>query len=118
MRELKFRRPKYDANGFVNFDHLEITSDCIRDTRNPGFFTYGDWDQYTGLKDKAGKEIYEGDIIMFSSPVIEKTRILPITVDSFHGYRFMLGGSQLFNSISDSGEIIGNKHENPELLEV
>jgi len=53
--------------------------------------------QYTGLKDKNGKEIYAGDI--FASGVIEQS-----------GYTLCK------NNAENIFEIIGNIHENPELL--
>ena len=67
--------------------------------------------QCTGLKDKNGKLIFEGDILKWIS------LILPITVSGFHGYRFMYGKDQLCKAYAEYGEVIGNIYENPELLE-
>ena len=70
--------------------------------------------QYTGLKDKNGVEIYEGDIV---STGPGPYRTFAVTISSFHGYCFMWGRDQINKSVGIDGAVIGNIWENPELLE-
>ena len=93
-----------------------------------GYHCY--WRQYTGLKDKNGKEIYEGDILM-SVPFTGCYHPNKQVVD-YYGMSFVFRGltkdasphtdytvGSITNSemkIIEEVEIIGNIHENPELL--
>lgn len=77
--------------------------------------------QYTGLKDKNGKEIYEGDL-MWTSKYSDSPRVVRWNNEES---RFELG--LMDNNEPDKAylmtfgthlEVIGNIYENPELLEV
>ena len=78
--------------------------------------------QYTGLKDKNGEEIYEGDILYYqyklfrNAPDIKTTYVVKWDIDSFQGYttRGTIGTSVRY--LTKDFEIIGNIHQNPELL--
>ena len=71
-------------------------------------------EQYTGLKDANGKEIYVGDIVKYHN-LDDKYQYLPIIwldqdcLVSAGGYRIDI--------VARRCEVIGNIHENPELLE-
>jgi uncharacterized phage protein (TIGR01671 family) len=76
--------------------------------------------QYTGLHDKNGKEIYEGDIVsewFYPDFGIEKTRFEGI-VEWFDSGWFVKTKNVGEISLTDTAEIeiIGNIYENPESL--
>ena len=82
--------------------------------------------QSTGLKDKNGKEIFEGDVIRYNIDVVDIKR------HSTLGFYTVLDGREGFfgdgmsiddfeedaKEFSKTAEIIGNIYENPEILEV
>ncbi len=70
--------------------------------------------QYTGLKDKNGKEIYEGDILTYSGTTSNGNKIIREVNYNVENARFQSGMYLLSQSIELS-EIIGNIYENPEL---
>jgi uncharacterized phage protein (TIGR01671 family) len=76
--------------------------------------------QYTGLKDKKGKEIYgEGDIYKDADGIVS---VVKMAVDGWALFPIKKGTpvrNLYWHNVCDKtkGEIIGNIHQNPELLE-
>lgn len=75
-------------------------------------------EQYTGLKDKDGKEIYEGDIVEFGlSGRAERGYVA--YADEYASFEVYSKRDFIFGCLfGHAGKVIGNIHENPELLEV
>lgn len=86
--------------------------------------------QFTGLTDKNGKKIFEGDILKiihkYQSPFDDDTKeYTDITTDVVffddEGLCFSYGKSPFLcvvDNVTAEYEVIGNIHDNPEMLEV
>jgi len=84
--------------------------------------------QYTGLKDKKGREIYEGDIVIWEACSCEvRFGFHTVTVDdsgnkesSAYGFYLYFYGMKcdepIDRNVEGNCEVIGNIYENPELI--
>ena len=106
VREIKFRcwsktrkEMEYDCGHKVDPDLYELM-------------------QYTGLKDKAGKEVYEGDIVNCTKgcphEIIWNEEYAGTYIGGLPAWN--LSGLNVGYAWTGQEEIIGNKFENPELL--
>ena len=129
MREIKFRawhieykriveivRLAFYFSGYGVSDYHEV---CALNGSFPYTVNIGDiiLMQYTGLKDKTGQEIFEGDIVQSDTGRGEVNWMYSgwyskCGEDTDENIFLWASNNQLDNKL----EIIGNIHENPELL--
>ena len=122
MREIKFR--VWDTQLYVMFDDKKDAElgdayeplwnlKCVRGGKLS--YPLGIIMQYTGLKDKNGKEIYEGDIVLYKKliSVVEWMWYMWIFKHKDMGD---MAQDHVVASSHSSVKIIGNIHENPDLL--
>ena len=124
MREILFRGKSTDTGAWVygyycgpfgDFDEHEICDiadpTCSRVDVDPE--TVG---QYTGLTDKNGKQIFEGDIVR-GRDALEKGLVVEGYIDHQYG-SFCIVGDLIthFRWMDYEVEVIGNVHDNPLLI--
>ena len=121
-REIKFRAMYSSPEGFkwahgllayMDSEVIQIFTRERNDQKNTDVFNCipGTEGQFTGLRDKNGNEIYEGDVVRF--PLLDNRGGHPVVVEwKDAGWNWLnihyTGGLEV--------EVIGNIHENPELL--
>lgn len=148
MREFKFRAWDKENNAMLydsvgeepwesdpNYIKVMHNGILFADSPDMGYYGGGEWSykrgtfeimQYTGLNDKNGTEIYEGDIIDGSwiNPM-SKEKVMRHYQVTFTKGKYdaeLIGhhpyGTTMLYFENDKSEVIGNIYENSELLEV
>ena len=140
MRKIKFRGQTVDTKELIYGDLIQTEKDfknvveildlskvCCKPEKslvvNPE--TVG---QFTGLTDKNGIEIYDGDIITVNSKIVKQVRIndyfLTVQVANKEDLKLIdildpwqTPGEVWWNDFGREIIVIGNIHDNPELLQ-
>ena len=143
MREILFRGKRTDngewIEGYLNQHRGRVIFDCCCNAINANDYYINDWTekldtdlygcvykvipetvgQYTGLTDKKGKKIFEGDIVERVSDgeraVISWLKYSACFGLSFDGW--CCGFDNYDDNLPSDFEVIGNIHDKPELLE-
>jgi hypothetical protein len=129
MREIKFRAWLKEDKKMVNIETIDFTDKSIQYLEKNEFInayllrrvSFDDVElmQYTGLNDKNGKEIYEGDILFFRD---ENTKYVVVWQDA----AFIIKSVEIrkysekmcwLDDTEICCEIVGNVYENKNLLE-
>uniref|UniRef100_A0A6M3IWM7 Putative YopX protein n=1 Tax=viral metagenome TaxID=1070528 RepID=A0A6M3IWM7_9ZZZZ len=124
MREIKFRAwDKYVEKmvtepGFINMGG-EAKRECAiyheEELRWENITDRIELMQFIGLLDKNGKEIYEGDIVEFTSDVLKMKKLFYI---EFENARFIpVPFTKDISEVASNGEVIGNIYEHSNLLD-
>ena len=121
MREIKFRAWDKKNNKMIYAE--DWNTGCVITLEGQCGQTFWELLQYTGLKDKNGKEIYEGSVakIVFRTELgitIDRNCVMK-WLDRTAQWTFEFNSELEFtpdNDTIESVEIIGNTYENPDCL--
>jgi len=137
MREILFKAKRADNGEFVEGYYVNVVKPyCILSSFNKAFGTYiiasnnemvevipETISQYTGLQDKNGTNVFEGDIVNYFGKSYLNSEV--IFKDGCFMFKFLSKSTQelrrskeepIFKNISMFGEVISNIYNNADLL--
>ena len=129
MREIKFRAWLKEEKKMVNVETIDFTDKSIQYLEKNEFINaylsrrmiFGDVElmQYTGLKDKNDKEIYEGDILFFRDENMKYVAVWQDTAFIIKSIEIRKYSEKMcwLDDTEICCEIVGNIYENKKLLE-
>ena len=132
MREIKFRyRHKSTTSDYIAVDIVTLEElyrgEYMSGLRETAHWEFLSRDEFTGLHDKNGKEIYEGDILRNCSCTCGRENCVHFDGELLYvvawtrdtGFSPFNNGYESDNYKSSKNKvIIGNIYENPELLTI
>ncbi|WP_242301929.1 YopX family protein [Bacillus cereus group sp. BfR-BA-01423] len=123
MKKIEFKAFDKVIGKMYDVGYIDFANEVVQVAMIKGGICYGTYVrrlkdvallQYTGLKDKNGNKIFDGDIVRVSAH--------PFDIDSnyevgYNEYMELSCGSYYLSKMRSWAEVIGNIYESPELLE-
>lgn len=135
MRTIKFRAKRKGTDDWLYFDlRKEIENDGQPSEFMMQYLSQDTVQQFTGLKDCKGKEIFEGDVVRWGMLNEHRTRVAFVEINPDIQFRILYYivkstserkegdgyifhyGNFAYKNTEEHLEIIGNIYVNPELL--
>ena len=122
MKDIKFRAWEKKLKEMITVSTVDFNKEMINTDSLWRYFHEVELMQYTGLKDKNGTEIYEGDIVVHYDGELTFKAIVEWDYWSWYLKGVIPEDNFQIEDVTDRNvsdvQIIGNVYEHPELLEV